>query len=233
MYLYKAKMPQLNQNRVYKRNEPEVENCLFIPEDFINSIEACELKEFSVLTRVQNVYIDRDKLANDYGADSARQFSWGPEFGGFFLHKKAKHTVSATDENGENVSGKKAKQTVLKKYRPEDGVSVSDFSLKGDKFIVEVLFRSDPETIKIPNNDIRDKYSYSQIDNMYAVEMTEVNYWRKNYKLQDAFYNELGFVENTGYHKVNSDFIERQNLLPDGEEYSLLDGEAFFYYEWY
>ena len=66
----------------------------------------------------------------------------------------------------------------------------------------------------------------------------EVAYWRKNYSVQDFFYENLDHVENTGFYLLDADVLTDFNLA-FGDSLGGLpvaaptDEQALFYHEWY
>lgn len=94
------------------------------------------------------------------------------------------------------------------------------------------------KTADITMSTVQEKYIRTVEEPSYVFRSEEVAYWRKAYELQEAFYREIGHVENCGYYILDSDIIGR--LKKEFEEE--MDGvpredpeedEALFYHEWY
>lgn len=88
---------------------------------------------------------------------------------------------------------------------------------------------------EIFNNEIREKYTKTEIIPCYIWKAEEVQYWRKHYDLQDWIYDSIDEVENTAYRILSADLIEDLNEtfgedIPTEEP---TDKSALFYWEWY
>lgn len=89
---------------------------------------------------------------------------------------------------------------------------------------------------KIKDDVIMNKYIIDKEESCYVCKITEVQYWRKAYDIQDWFHENIPCnVENTGYYLLDEDQRAEFNkefpydTLPEdsSEEY------AYFYWEWY
>ena len=87
----------------------------------------------------------------------------------------------------------------------------------------------------ISNKDIEEKYTITESIPHYIWQSNEEAYWRKNYALQDWFYDNLEGVDNCGYYILNADQIAEMNerFGENVVEDDPTDDEALFYHEWY
>ena len=87
----------------------------------------------------------------------------------------------------------------------------------------------------ISMEEINEKYIVIKTVPHYIWEEDEEAYWRKHYKLQDWFYENIDGVDNCGYYILNAELIADMNET-FGEtvtEDDPTDDEALFYHEWY
>lgn len=89
--------------------------------------------------------------------------------------------------------------------------------------------------LTMSRDEIEKKYTITKARPCYIWYGEEVEYWRKNYDLQDWIYDCLDDVQNLGYYILDADIIRDINEVfnehlpkedPDGES-------ALFYHEWY
>ena len=88
---------------------------------------------------------------------------------------------------------------------------------------------------EITREEIEEKYTVTKILPYYIWKESEVEYWRKNYDLQDWVYDELDNVDNTKYCILGKEVIREINRL-FGECLPLREPtkeSALFYWEWY
>lgn len=72
-------------------------------------------------------------------------------------------------------------------------------------------------------------YVITKSEGFYVVELSEVEYWRKEYGIQSEIHKSIGkSVENCGYYKLNESTIYRVT----DEDYNG-GTEDIFYHEWY
>lgn len=97
-----------------------------------------------------------------------------------------------------------------------------------------IYFIGDNKEVAVPDEEVK-KFCIKKEKEWYVVHIEEVAYWRKHYTLQDWFYENLGYVENCGYHILNADLIAEMNAEFDEDvaEEDPTDNEALFYHEWY
>ena len=87
----------------------------------------------------------------------------------------------------------------------------------------------------IGDKDVEEKYTITKSVPHYIWSEDEEAYWRKNYSLQDWFYDNLDGVENCGYYILDANLIAAMNKTfnEDVSEDDPTDDEALFYHEWY
>lgn len=87
----------------------------------------------------------------------------------------------------------------------------------------------------VSRTDVNDKYTITKSVPHYVWSEDEEAYWRKHYKLQDWFYENLEGVENCGYYILDADLIAKMNekFNESVSEDDPTDEEALFYHEWY
>ena len=85
------------------------------------------------------------------------------------------------------------------------------------------------------NAEVKEKYIYTKIEPYYCWEEEEVQYWRKNYDLQDWMYENIDGVNNCGYSVLDLDAISEINDLFDADLPAVkpTEARALFYHEWY
>lgn len=79
------------------------------------------------------------------------------------------------------------------------------------------------------------EYVYTKIVPYYCWKEDEVEYWRKNYDLQDWIYDNIEGVDNCGYYVLDLDVVSEINYMFDGSIPTVKpsETEALFYHEWY
>ena len=82
------------------------------------------------------------------------------------------------------------------------------------------------------------KFCIEKEKEWYVTSIDEVDYWRKNYKLQEALYkayNKKGIaVENCGYYKLDDEILEIIKKLSGHEcNLDMYNTETLMYHEWY
>ena len=62
-----------------------------------------------------------------------------------------------------------------------------------------------------------------------------MEYWRKNYDLQDWIYDNIEGVDNCGYYVLDLDVVSEINYMFDASIPAVKpsETEALFYHEWY
>ena len=87
----------------------------------------------------------------------------------------------------------------------------------------------------ISRQEVKEKYTYEKTEPHYLWETEEESYWRKNYNLQEWFYEKLGNVENCGYYVLDAELIAETNRLYNTNipEEDPTDDEVLTYHEWY
>lgn len=88
---------------------------------------------------------------------------------------------------------------------------------------------------EISDNEIREKYTKTEVVPHYIWKAEEVQYWRKHYELQDWIYDNIDEVDNTAYCILSADLIEELNetfkeCIPEKDP---TEESALFYWEWY
>jgi hypothetical protein len=88
---------------------------------------------------------------------------------------------------------------------------------------------------KITDEDVRTKYTKTEIIPHYIWKSHEEHYWRKNYELQDWIYEAIGGIENTGYYMLDAYLINNINdrFGAGISEEEPTEESALFYWEWY
>lgn len=87
----------------------------------------------------------------------------------------------------------------------------------------------------ISMREIEEKYITAAVLPAYIWESEEVQYWRKEYDIQDWIYDHIDGVQNTGYYLLDAALIRELNKefdehLPKEDPD---DESALFYWEWY
>jgi len=119
---------------------------------------------------------------------------------------------------------------------------IQDYNLPSDAYISYM----GPNGMKMRGHNEEEQFiSQEEIDKKYVLtkelpcyiwHTEEVQYWRKNYELQDWIANVLKkTIENTGYYRLNKTIIHRLNGRFDADvpEESKTKESALFYHEWY
>ena len=127
------------------------------------------------------------------------------------------------------------KRNVLTEYYNKEKM-IADYNLPKDSYIG--MYSTEGVRISgqfISTKDIEEKYTITKSVPHYIWLENDEAYWRKNYSLQDWFYENLDYVENCGYHILNADLIAEMNAKFDEDvaEEDPTDYEALFYHEWY
>lgn len=90
------------------------------------------------------------------------------------------------------------------------------------------------KSVTIKTSEILEKYIKKQIVDTYIWEQEELQYWRKNYNVQDFIYDELE-ADNCKYCLLSTD-IQRV-LIDEYEAYFEVEENTeesgIFYWEWY
>lgn len=87
----------------------------------------------------------------------------------------------------------------------------------------------------ISDNELQEKYIKMETLPHYIWKEEEVQYWRKNYELQDWIYEHINTADNTAYCLLNTYLINELNAT-FGEDIPVeepTDESALFYWEWY
>jgi hypothetical protein len=122
---------------------------------------------------------------------------------------------------------------------------IEDYNLPDNAYIsymssVEVKYRGKDNdgndiSVTIDYNEIEKKYIATEILPCYVWDAEEIQYWRKEYDLQDWIYQNINNVQNTGYYILNAEMIRELNSLFDEHlpKEDPDDESALFYWEWY
>lgn len=97
---------------------------------------------------------------------------------------------------------------------------------------------TDSKRVTLTIDEVKKKYYEERVCEKFAVRCEELMYWRKEYDLQDFFYDTLKYVENCGYHKVEQDILEAIAESPHVFQFELdcsdiKDDKIIVYHEWY
>lgn len=81
-------------------------------------------------------------------------------------------------------------------------------------------------------------YSFEKEERCLVCQQEEIVYWRKAYEVQSFFYEQLGDIENTGYHLIPMETILAFNSIAPASwgrlpEVEPSEDRALFYHEWY
>ncbi len=102
-----------------------------------------------------------------------------------------------------------------------------------------VTFRDGDKQCTISTKELKEKYMQSVDRMLYAVELTQIAYWRKEYDLQsqiyEAFEEQDIYVENCGFYALD-DEIAKMICEHDEMQAPAIqdeDVETLFYHEWY
>lgn len=93
--------------------------------------------------------------------------------------------------------------------------------------------------ITLTPEEIAEKYTVYEDELTLAFLREEVAYWRKNYRVQNFFYDALGNVENTGYYILSEEVLTKFNAEAYENGWDPVpvmaptDDAALFYWEWY
>lgn len=93
---------------------------------------------------------------------------------------------------------------------------------------------NEDKSIDIPTKEIIEKYVKNQIFDAYIYEQEELQYWRKNYEIQDYIYMETE-ADNCKYCLLTTDIQEKliETYDADFEVEAPTEESAIFYWEWY
>lgn len=91
--------------------------------------------------------------------------------------------------------------------------------------------------LSLAADEVENKFTKESVLQQFVCCAEEVQYWRKEYDIQQWFYDNLDSdIENTGYYLLNDDVLRRfnrkypeYNFLADASE----ENSALFYWEWY
>ena len=115
----------------------------------------------------------------------------------------------------------------------------------------EYIFRNDKgfrKEVKLPNDELYDKYVIHPESDVYLFHKHEVHYWRKYYNLQNLIHEMIEEDNNTdvmncGYYPLTDEQIEQindflaQHPYEDGTHDEVFDrnteDETIVYWEWY
>ena len=90
------------------------------------------------------------------------------------------------------------------------------------------------KSVTVKTKEILEKYIKKQIVDAYIWEQEELQYWRKNYDVQDYIYDETD-ADNCKYCLIRTD-IQRElinNYNADFEVEENTEDSGIFYWEWY
>lgn len=126
------------------------------------------------------------------------------------------------------------KEKMIADYNLPKGSSINMYSNAGIE-ISGINENGERVSQFISDKDIEEKYTITKSVPHYIWKESEEAYWRKHYKLQDWFYDNLENVENCGYYILDADLIAEMNkkFNENVSEDDPTDDEALFYHEWY
>lgn len=90
------------------------------------------------------------------------------------------------------------------------------------------------KSVTIKTSEILERYIKKQIVDAYIWEEEELQYWRKNYDVQDFIYNEVE-ADNCKYCLLSTD-IQTKLVETYGADFEIkapTEESAIFYWEWY
>lgn len=130
----------------------------------------------------------------------------------------------------------------LDKIKEDYGLSevyVSGYSYddKGGRTFISGVKNGENFRAEIEDDVIQEKYIINKEELCYVCHTDEVQYWRKEYDIQDWLHDSIGCnVENTGYYILDEEL--RSNFNSEFPEVPLPnektpDQYAYFYWEWY
>ena len=135
----------------------------------------------------------------------------------------------------------KAPQIDFQKICKEHGLSDKAYiclrSGNGDIGFIDPMKKEDRKLI-VSGADIQANFLVETTQPYYVHICERVAYWRKNYDVQDFFYENLDHVENTGFYLLNDEVITDFNLKVGDSLGGLpmeapTEEQALFYHEWY
>lgn len=164
------------------------------------------------------------------------------------IHRMELSCASATDfETNTNLFGQVAAYTIKRDllcqlYDVQK--MIEDYNLPSDAHIwhyadgyIEICGYNDGVRVnqKITDDEVKNKYTKTEMIPHYIWATDEAHYWRKNYDLQDWIYNTIDGVDNTGYYILDESLISDINYMFDADipEEDPTEEYAFFYWEWY
>lgn len=94
------------------------------------------------------------------------------------------------------------------------------------------------ESIFISTEDVNSKYMMSTVEKVLIYKAEMLAYWRKEYDLQNFFYENLDECDNVTFREIDEDlmnilldYLDRNNM--GHQDLEKTDFDAKMYYEWY
>lgn len=93
--------------------------------------------------------------------------------------------------------------------------------------------------IELTIEELKIRYEYESLEDVYVVDLKEVAYWRKEYDLQDYIYRIIdSSIDNCEYKKLSMDqVLDILDYDDSGVDTDCIEDEtedcAYFYLEWY
>ena len=123
-------------------------------------------------------------------------------------------------------------EKIAQDYGLTGRVHISSSSRNGFTFTGE-----NKNTGLIPVEVVEKHYTKPNIRTVFAVDVSQVYYWRKAYDVQDLIHNSLDcYIENCGYYPISDDVADAIKEIDDEFDPEIVKRESdscIFYHEWY
>ena len=98
----------------------------------------------------------------------------------------------------------------------------------------------EPKEFKLTIEELAEKYEFESLEDVYVIRLENINYWRKDYELQDYISQMFDYdIQNCEYKKLNIDQVYQIMEYDESNQRmaSAIEDEtedcAYFYVEWY
>lgn len=115
-----------------------------------------------------------------------------------------------------------------------------DFDMSENAYISSlmagnIVVSDGDKRVEITRQDIDEKYTLTQIRDVYVATTQEIYYWRKNYKISNLLGELIGEMENCGFYAVDRDMAtELMSIDPSvNPEDFPVENSNIMYHEWY
>lgn len=133
------------------------------------------------------------------------------------------------------------KQIIIDNGCDPDDCNIYMSYYKNGKFCYQICREKENiKKVELTSEELEEQYTYESLEDIYVVNLEQMDYWREELDLRECVYNMLDYnVRNCEFKKLTMDQVAEILNYSDAnrEKDFAMEPEtkncAYFYYEWY